>query len=84
MNTSSCTGVDSGEMDVQMKGEEEEEEDRMKEQQRAKEEERAERSTESTIHTIPELLLDTMQVHTGTHTIHSHHYHYHHCNCVFL
>ena len=65
MNPSSRTGVDSGEMEVQMQGEEEEE-DRLKEHQHIRDEERAERSTESTIHTVPELLLDTMQVHTGT------------------
>ncbi|CAK6975580.1 Hypothetical predicted protein [Scomber scombrus] len=53
-------GVDSGEMEVQMQGEEEEE-DRLKEHQHTRDEERAERSTESTIHTVPELLLDTMQ-----------------------
>jgi len=47
---------------VQRPGEEEEEE-RSKEQQKPREEERAARRTESTIHTVPELLLlDTMQV----------------------
>lgn len=54
-------GVDSGEMEVQRQGEEEEEE-LWKDRQNPREEERAERSTESTIHTVPELLLDTMQV----------------------
>ncbi|XP_042247008.1 midasin [Thunnus maccoyii] len=53
-------GIDSGEMEVQMQGEEEEE-DRLKDHQHPRDEERAERSTESTIHTVPELLLDAMQ-----------------------
>uniref|UniRef100_A0A3Q3KQB7 Midasin n=1 Tax=Mastacembelus armatus TaxID=205130 RepID=A0A3Q3KQB7_9TELE len=57
----STKGVDSGEMEVQMQGEEEEK-DRGKNPQYPKEE-RSERSSESTIHTVPELLLDTMQVH---------------------
>lgn len=53
-------GVDSGEMEVQRQGEEEEMwKDR---QNQREEEERTERSTESTIHTVPELLLDTVQV----------------------
>ncbi|KAI3364212.1 hypothetical protein L3Q82_010816 [Scortum barcoo] len=51
-------GVDSSEMEVQRQGEEEE---RWKEPQNPREEERAERSTESTIHTVPELLLDSTQ-----------------------
>lgn len=53
-------GADSGEMEVQRQGEEEEEmrEDR----QNPREEDRAERSSESTIHTVPELLLDALQV----------------------
>ncbi|XP_062266826.1 midasin [Platichthys flesus] len=54
-------GVDSGEMDVQRQGEEEEDQDRWKDRQRLAEDKRAERSTESTIHTIPELLMDTME-----------------------
>lgn len=58
---SSCTGVDSGEMEVQRQ-EEEEEEERWRDQQHPSEEERAERSTESTIHTVPQLLLETTQV----------------------
>ncbi|XP_018558945.1 midasin [Lates calcarifer] len=53
-------GVDSGEMEVQRQGEEEEQE-RWKDRHRHGEEEQAERSRESTIHTVPELLLDTMQ-----------------------
>uniref|UniRef100_A0A8C3G6C5 Midasin n=1 Tax=Cyclopterus lumpus TaxID=8103 RepID=A0A8C3G6C5_CYCLU len=40
---------------------EEEEEERSKDRQNPREEERAARLTESTIHTVPELLLDTMQ-----------------------
>lgn len=46
-------------MEVQKEGEEEEaEEDKWKERQnKGGEEERAERSTDSTIHTVPELLL---------------------------
>ncbi|XP_053301820.1 midasin [Pleuronectes platessa] len=54
-------GVDSGEMDVQRQGEEEEDQERWKDRQRLAEDRRAERSTESTIHTIPELLMDTME-----------------------
>lgn len=48
-------------MEVQREGEEE---DTWKDRQNkgAEEEERAERSTESTIHTVPELLLETQQV----------------------
>ncbi|XP_035851556.1 midasin isoform X1 [Sander lucioperca] len=55
----SHTGVDSGEMEVQRQGEEEEE--RWKDRLKPREEELADRRTESTIHTVPELLLDTMQ-----------------------
>uniref|UniRef100_A0A8D3BW26 Midasin n=1 Tax=Scophthalmus maximus TaxID=52904 RepID=A0A8D3BW26_SCOMX len=51
------------EMEVQRQGEEEEDQERWKDRQPPRGEERAERSTESTIHTVPELLLDTMQVH---------------------
>lgn len=43
---------------------EDEKEERWRDRQNPREEERAERSTESTIHTVPELLLDTMQVET--------------------
>ncbi|XP_031717305.1 midasin isoform X1 [Anarrhichthys ocellatus] len=53
-------GIDSGEMEVQRQGEEEEEE-RWKDRQNTREEERAARCGESTIHTVPELLLDTTQ-----------------------
>nr|XP_020508278.1 midasin [Labrus bergylta] len=56
----SKTGADSGEMEVQTQAEGEEEE-RWKERLNTREEEREERCTESTIHTVPELLLDTMQ-----------------------
>ncbi|KAM6992726.1 LOW QUALITY PROTEIN: midasin [Tautogolabrus adspersus] len=56
----SKTGADSGEMEVQTQAEGEEEE-RWKERLNTREEGREERSTESTIHTVPELLLDTMQ-----------------------
>uniref|UniRef100_A0A7N8XVL1 Midasin n=1 Tax=Mastacembelus armatus TaxID=205130 RepID=A0A7N8XVL1_9TELE len=55
------TKASTKEMEVQMQGEEEEK-DRGKNPQYPKEE-RSERSSESTIHTVPELLLDTMQVH---------------------
>lgn len=55
-------GVDSGEMEVQRQGEGEEEEMWKDRQNQREEEERTERSTESTIHTVPELLLDTVQV----------------------
>ncbi|XP_061563343.1 midasin [Cololabis saira] len=60
-NKSSKKGVDSGELDVQMQGEEEEEDERRKDQQQSREDNRAERSTESTIHTVPELLQDALQ-----------------------
>ncbi|KAK9531216.1 hypothetical protein VZT92_010656 [Zoarces viviparus] len=53
-------GIDSGEMEVQRQGEEEEEES-WKDRQNTREEERAARRGESTIHTVPELLLDTTQ-----------------------
>ncbi|XP_077950103.1 midasin isoform X1 [Gasterosteus aculeatus] len=53
-------GVDSGEMEVQ-KPEEDDKEERVRDRQNAIKEELAERCTESTIHTIPELLMDTMQ-----------------------
>ncbi|XP_036943295.1 midasin isoform X1 [Acanthopagrus latus] len=53
-------GVDSGEMEVQNQGDSEEEE-KWKDRLNLREEEPAERGTESTIHTVPELLLDTMQ-----------------------
>ncbi|XP_060907246.1 midasin [Labrus mixtus] len=56
----SKTGADSGEMEVQTQAEGEEEE-RWKERLNTRKEEREERCTESTIHTVPELLLDTMQ-----------------------
>ncbi|XP_042084236.1 midasin isoform X2 [Haplochromis burtoni] len=56
----SQTGVDPGEMEVQRQGEEQEDE-RWKEKQQAEEEERASRSTDSTIHVVPELLLDSAQ-----------------------
>nr|XP_046228345.1 midasin isoform X2 [Scatophagus argus] len=54
-------GTDSGEMEVEKQGKEEEEEEVWKDRQNPREEERAERSTESTIHTVPELLMNTMQ-----------------------
>ncbi|XP_034060418.1 LOW QUALITY PROTEIN: midasin [Gymnodraco acuticeps] len=53
-------GADSGEMEVQKQGEEDDEE-RQKDRQKPREEERVDRRTESTIHTVPELLMDTMQ-----------------------
>lgn len=65
-----CAGVDSGEMEVQRQGEGEEEE-RRKDPQNPREEERGERSTESTIHTVPELLLDTMQVENHQQLLHT-------------
>uniref|UniRef100_A0A3Q4MRM4 Midasin n=1 Tax=Neolamprologus brichardi TaxID=32507 RepID=A0A3Q4MRM4_NEOBR len=49
------------EMEVQRQGEEQEDE-RWKEKQQAEEEERASRRTDSTIHVVPELLLDSAQV----------------------
>ncbi|KAM3861280.1 midasin [Diretmus argenteus] len=50
-------GLDSGEIEAQRQGEEEEDEERRKDRQRPEDEEQPERSTESTIHTVPELLL---------------------------
>lgn len=64
LTSASCSGVDSGEMEVQNQGDSEEEE-KWKDRLNLREEEWAERSTESTIHTVPELLLDTMQVETN-------------------
>ncbi|XP_037541022.1 midasin, partial [Nematolebias whitei] len=52
--------VDSGEMEMKRQAEEEEEK-RRKDQPQAREEEQRERSTESTVHTAPQLLLDSMQ-----------------------
>lgn len=60
-SSSFCAGVDSGEMEVQRQGEGEDEE-RWKDRQNSREDEGAQRRTESTIHTVPELLLDSMQV----------------------
>ncbi|KAM9704373.1 midasin [Menidia menidia] len=56
---SSHKGADSSEVEALSQGEAEEEE--REEGRPAGEEERAERSTESTIHTVPELLTDTPQ-----------------------
>ncbi|XP_028296182.1 midasin isoform X2 [Gouania willdenowi] len=53
----SLKGVDSEEMEVQRQLNEEEEEDRWRDRQQLRDEERAKRSSESTIHTNPELLL---------------------------
>lgn len=55
------SGADGGEMEVQRQAEEEEDE-RQKDRQQAGDEERAERSTESTVHTVPELLMEDTQV----------------------
>lgn len=49
-------------MEAQRAGEEEEEE-RQNDQQYPREEEQVKRSRESTVHTVPELLLDALQVH---------------------
>ncbi|XP_041950170.1 midasin [Alosa sapidissima] len=54
-------GLDSGELEAQRLGEEEEEENRPQ-GRRGSDEERPERSMESTIHTVPELLADTLQL----------------------
>ncbi|KAM4522940.1 midasin [Odontesthes bonariensis] len=56
---SSQKGADSGEMEVQRQGEEDEEE--RGEGRPPREDEPAQRSKESTIHTVPELLLDNLQ-----------------------
>ncbi|KAM9782721.1 LOW QUALITY PROTEIN: midasin [Neosynchiropus ocellatus] len=57
-NKSSRRGLDAGEMEVQKQELEEEEEEQVKDTHHQGEEMRAERSAESTIHTVPELLLD--------------------------
>ncbi|XP_056150027.1 midasin [Lampris incognitus] len=55
-------GLDSGEMEAQQWGEEEKsEEDKWKDRQHPSDVEHPERSTESTIHTVPELLLEQTQ-----------------------
>ncbi|XP_047429048.1 midasin isoform X2 [Mugil cephalus] len=53
-------GVDGEEMEVQRQTEEEDQEG-WKDRQQTREEDRANRSTESTIHTVPEMLLNAMQ-----------------------
>ncbi|XP_054474709.1 midasin [Anoplopoma fimbria] len=53
-------GIDSGEMEVEVQKQGEEEE-RWRDRRNPREEERADRRTESTIHTVPDLLSDTMQ-----------------------
>ncbi|XP_078798874.1 midasin isoform X2 [Oryzias latipes] len=57
---SSQRGADSGEMEVQRQGEEEEDE-RQKDRQQVGDEERTQRSSESTVHTVPELLMEATQ-----------------------
>uniref|UniRef100_A0A3P9MDK6 Midasin n=1 Tax=Oryzias latipes TaxID=8090 RepID=A0A3P9MDK6_ORYLA len=52
--------ADSGEMEVQRQGEEEEDE-RQKDRQQVGDEERTQRSSESTVHTVPELLMEATQ-----------------------
>ncbi|KAL2081973.1 hypothetical protein ACEWY4_021791 [Coilia grayii] len=54
-------GVESGELEPQRQGQEEEEESKP-EVRRGRDEELPERSTESTIHTVPELLTDALQL----------------------
>uniref|UniRef100_A0AAQ6AJN3 Midasin n=1 Tax=Amphiprion ocellaris TaxID=80972 RepID=A0AAQ6AJN3_AMPOC len=49
-----------------------EEEEKWKDRQQLREEDKAERSTESTIHTVAELLLETMQVNTKHLLLHFH------------
>lgn len=53
-------GVDSGDIEVQMQGEDEENKDKLKDRQLHNEDHK-EKSTESTIHTVPELLLESTQ-----------------------
>uniref|UniRef100_A0A3Q3JWH6 Midasin n=1 Tax=Monopterus albus TaxID=43700 RepID=A0A3Q3JWH6_MONAL len=65
----SCAGVDSGEMEVQRQ---EEDKERWKDPRHPREEERAERNTESSVHAVPELLSDTVQV--NTHYIRDQHF----------
>lgn len=62
-SSSSSIGVDSSEMEVQRQeeGEKEDTEETGKDRQNVREK-RAERNTDSTIHTVPELLLDHEQV----------------------
>lgn len=56
----STVGLDSGELEAQRQCEEDEE--RPKDTRGRSDEEHPERSTESTFHTVPELLMDTLQV----------------------
>ncbi|KAK6297294.1 hypothetical protein J4Q44_G00318770 [Coregonus suidteri] len=58
-NRASQKGLDSGELEAQRQCEEDEE--RPKDTKGHSDEEHQERSTESTIHTVPELLIDTLQ-----------------------
>ncbi|KAM9551495.1 midasin-like isoform 2-T2 [Salvelinus alpinus] len=58
-NRASQKGLDSGELEAQRQCEEDEE--RPKDTQGHSDEEHPERSTESTFHTVPELLMDTLQ-----------------------
>ncbi|XP_012709437.2 midasin isoform X1 [Fundulus heteroclitus] len=51
-------GVESGDIEAQMQDEQDE---RLKDQQQPREEERAPRSSQSTIHTVPAFLLNTLQ-----------------------
>lgn len=53
--------MDSGDIEVQMQGEDEENKDKLKDRELHNEDHK-EKSTESTIHTVPELLLESTQV----------------------
>ena len=65
------SGLDSGEMEVQRRREEEEEDEEGKDERDAEDEEQRDRTNESTIHTVPELLMEITEVHTHsqTHTL---------------
>ena len=54
-----AASVDGGEMETQTHGEEEE---RRRDREQGEDEEHPERSSQSTIHTVPELLMDLDQV----------------------
>uniref|UniRef100_A0A665V858 Midasin n=1 Tax=Echeneis naucrates TaxID=173247 RepID=A0A665V858_ECHNA len=77
LDSSKASHQDSGEMEVQRQQEDEEEE-KWKDRQHPREEQ-AERSTESTIHTVPELLLEANEVETLDYVLGETEAQTHHC-----
>lgn len=63
------TGQESGDMESQKKVDEEEEEEKMETQMSCDDQQKQERSNESTIHTVPELLTQIQKV-REPHTVH--------------